>query len=281
VTDLRRVCNGKTGRNLSHIRFNSLPSTSAGQLYVEYTGPNTGTAAVIGTDYYDGGTPGLSYLVFVPNTSYEGTVTLTYQGYDTANESYSGTITLAISSSSSRFTDMENYSWAVPAVEYLAGSGVVSGISNDRFGPSQAILRCDFVIMLCNAFGFPNSGTYESFLDVPTDSYYAQAVATAKSQNIIAGDKNGLFHPLDSLTRQDAMVMLYRALVADGHTPAASTAALSGYVDSEQVADYARQAVAALVELGAVSGTDSTHLSPRASITRAEVAVILHRLLTA
>ena len=89
------------------------------------------------------------------------------------------------------------------------------------------------------------------------------------------------FRPNSSLTRQDAMVMIKNALTAAGwNLGNGSSVDLSRFVDSREVASYARDAVGTLVRLGAVNGDNRGRLNPRSDITRAEIAVILHFVMT-
>ena len=133
--------------------------------------------------------------------------------------------------------------------------------------------------MICRAFRFPTSGS-SGFPDVPANSVYAGAVATARNLGIVQGN-NGLFQPDRPITRQSAMTMICRALEAAGQSvPAASESLLSSYGDGWEVSPFARSSVAALIQLGAVRGTSAMRLNPTAPISRAEMAVILHRVLT-
>ena len=50
--------------------------------------------------------------------------------------------------------------------------------------------------------------------------------------------------------------------------------------DQAQIAAHARDSVAALVSLGVVRGSSDMRINPTRSISRAEMAVILHRVLT-
>jgi uncharacterized protein YjdB len=280
ASDLRSVCVNKTGRNLSYIRFTSLPdSSTTGRLVADYSTVGSGTTVTVGTNYYDGGNPDLSHLAFIPKAGYSGTVSIGYAGVDTYGESYTGTISIVVvPTSSSRFSDMDSYSWAVPAVEYLASGNIVSGTGGTLFSPAQAIRRCDFVVMLVQAFGFTSTGT-GSFPDVSSGTYYAQAVATAKSLGIVDGE-NGLFYPSRQLTRQEAMVMLYRAMSVSGQTVSVATDNLSSFIDGSSVSTYARQAVSTMVQMGIIQGDQYKQLKPFSSITRAEAAVMLYRILT-
>ena len=90
-----------------------------------------------------------------------------------------------------------------------------------------------------------------------------------------------MFMPNSPITRQDAMVMLQRAMTASGQSVSSGSAALlSAYADGGQTASYAQGAMAAMVQMGVLSGNDARQLMPRGTVTRAEMAVILHRVMT-
>ena len=74
--------------------------------------------------------------------------------------------------------------------------------------------------------------------------------------------------------------MLQRAMNAAGISAGGSESDLTAFSDAAQVSAYARSAVAALVRLGVVQGDEAGRLNPGSNITRAEMAVILHRVLT-
>ena len=59
-----------------------------------------------------------------------------------------------------------------------------------------------------------------------------------------------------------------------------SSVDLSRFVDNREVSNYAKDAVGTLVRLGAVNGDERSRLNPRSDITRAEIAVILHFVMT-
>lgn len=283
----RQACGTVLTQGLSYVRFTSLPDTRAGRLYENYMDAASGYQASTGSPYYLTGSPGIDQLTFVPQSGYQGTATINYTGYGAGGDQVSGTVEIAISNGGSgginipavsSFSDMANYSWATTAVEYLSQTGVVNGIGNGRFGPEQTIQRCDFTLMLCRAFRFDMIGG-NSFPDIPAGSYYGSAVTTAKSLGIVTGS-NGLFMPTSALSRQDAMLMLKRAMVAAGWSvPSGAEGSLSRFSDGAQVSGYARDAVASMVQMGVVTGDGANRLKPWEPISRAEMAVILYRVL--
>ena len=83
------------------------------------------------------------------------------------------------------------------------------GIS-DGMNPNGTINRAQMVTMLWRAMGQPAAGSAASFTDVPTDSYYAQAVAWAVENGITAGVGGGRFDPNATCTRAQIVTFLYR-----------------------------------------------------------------------
>ena len=281
VNTMRNACSPVLSRELSYIEITGLPAATSGQLYANYSGFGTGTLVSVGARYYCSGSPSIDQLYFVPRGRVQGTATVTYNGYSVTGERVSGRINFNLSSSgtSRYFTDMGKHSWAAAAVDYLYENEVTNGVASGQYGPNQKMLRRDFVLMLCRAFGFTGGSGY-SFADVPTNAYYANAVATAKRMGIVQGDGRN-FMPNSSLTRQDAMVMIKNALTAAGWSLGdGSSVDLSRFVDNREVSNYARDAVGTLVRLGAVNGDERSRLNPRSDITRAEIAVILHFVMT-
>ncbi|MBQ2742116.1 MAG: S-layer homology domain-containing protein, partial [Oscillospiraceae bacterium] len=86
--------------------------------------------------------------------------------------------------------------------------------------------------------------------------------------------------PRNTITRQDMMTIVYRALNSlplEGKVaPEATDEVL--YPDFASVADYAKEAVSALISAELVNGK-SGKIAPTDNTTRAEVAVLIKRIL--
>ena len=176
------------------------------------------------------------------------------------------------------FTDIQGM-WAEPYITALQERGVVNGTSDTTFSPEDTIRRGDFMLMLYNAAGKPEVPADSGFTDIPADAYYAAAVAWAKTQNIAAGMGDGLFDPSGTLTREQAFAFICRALpILNVSYTDGDPAALDAFTDASDLADYARTAAATLIQLQIVSGSDG-QLTPKASLTRAQMARILYAAL--
>lgn len=277
--DFSDVCTNRGGKAaLSSVQFD-MATTTNGKLYASYAN-GTGSTVNTSTSYKVSGSPSLGNVTFVPKSGYSGKVNLTYTGTDANGDTYRGTVEITVTpaAANTNFKDMGNHSWAASSVDFLSKSGIVTGVDTTHYGPEKPITRGDFVLMLYRAFDMKSSGK-SSFSDVPQNSYYAEAVAAAKALGIATGS-NGKFNPGAPLTRQDAMVLIQRTMSATGRPlTAGDTSILNSFKDRNRVSDYAANAVAALVRSGLIKGDDGK-LNPTTSISRAEMAVLLHRVLT-
>ena len=229
-----------------------------------------------------GGSGSISAVTFVPKAAYNGTVTLSYTGTDSKNNTFTGKVEITVtpSTQSRRFTDMGSHGWPAASVDFLYDGGVTTGTSATTYGPALNITRGDFILMLYRAFNL-SANTTDGFKDVPSDSYYAQAIAVAKALGIAQGSDDGRFNPTAPLTREDAMVFLYRTLNRTGRTIASASASyLNRFSDGSSTSSYAQDSVAALAQAGIIQGDTNGRLNPKGSLTRAEMAVILHRVVT-
>lgn len=278
----------RSGYTLSSIKFNALPSASQGKLYYQYTSATNYTRqAATGTAYRLSGTGSgvslISDLTFVPRAGFTGTVTLPYTGTNSNNSTFDGQVIITVSptNSVSRFADLNGYSeQQKAAVEYIYHAGITTGISDSQYGPELDITRGDLATMVYRAFGFSPSGNSWVFNDVPPNAYYAQAVNALYAKGIVSGVGNGDYAPTQRVTRQEALLMVQRAMQAVGWgAHDGSSSALSGYSDGGSVASWAQGAVSLGVQQGYLPMTGST-IAPDQALTRIDMAQLLHRVLT-
>ena len=97
--------------------------------------------------------------------------------------------------------------WYEKAQNWAKDKGVSDGAN-----PNAAINRAQMVTMLWRAVGQPTAGGTANFTDVPTDSYYTQAVAWAVENGITTGVGNGHFDPTGTCTRAQIAAFLARSM---------------------------------------------------------------------
>ena len=176
------------------------------------------------------------------------------------------------------FVDLGNHAWAEDAINVLAEAGIIKGTSESTFAPANNITRADFAILLVRAFKLESEET-ENFEDVSDTDYFARELAVARNTGLVGGIGDNKYAPRNTITRQDMMLILYRALVKMGiELKPIDGIDVTSFADFEDVADYAKEAVKALVEAGLVNGKGDK-LAGADFTTRAEVAVLLKRVL--
>lgn len=177
------------------------------------------------------------------------------------------------------FNDIEDYPWAVEAINNLASKGIVNGYSDGSFKPTAQVKRADFILMLLKAMEVDvTKAPSSNFSDVQSDKYYANAVGIAKDMGIANGNGDGTFSPESSITRQDMMILAKKALeIKTSNTITGNTAVLDKFSDKLDISAYAVESLAAMVSEELVNGTGNK-IEPKANTTRAQAAVIINKL---
>ena len=104
----------------------------------------------------------------------------------------------------------------------------------------------------------------------PDDTGVSKVLDTDDHAAFMVGDDKGMFRPNDSITRAEVAQMFYR-LLRDRNVAITKT-----FGDVKENAWYAT-AVGVLASSGIINGTSETTFDPDASITREQIAAILHR----
>ena len=170
------------------------------------------------------------------------------------------------------FTDMAGSTWANEAVEYLYTNKVINGRSETEFAPTATVTRAELVKMICEALKVAEPTEAVSFSDVNEADWFASYVNRAAAAGIVKGD-GGAFNPNGGVTREDAALIIFRALGLE----------VSGeitFTDADAVSDYAKEAIASMVNSGYISGMGDGTFAPKATLTRAQAAQLIYNALT-
>ena len=174
-----------------------------------------------------------------------------------------------------RFQDMSNHKWAEESVNALTDLGIINGYSNTEFVPDRSLSRAEFCKLLCCALEMEISNADAGFEDVFAKDWFSGYVWTLYHNSIVKGTDENVFSPNSEISRQDVCTILYRALSEKGLLNEEETDI--SYKDSDEVSDYAKTAIEKLSWAGLLKGKDG-YCYPKASITRAEAAVLIHRV---
>jgi len=178
-------------------------------------------------------------------------------------------------------TDISN-SYAKDAILELVDKGIINGKGNGTFDPTGKIYRQDFAIILAKALSLDVTSAPPSptFSDIPATHYSYTFVEAAVKAGLIKGQGNGEFGLGENLSRQDMAVLFIRALGIDASGKAAELGNLN-FRDAASISNYAKDAVAAAVELKLLSGLTDGSFNPAGSADRQSVALVASRFLKA
>jgi S-layer homology domain. len=180
------------------------------------------------------------------------------------------------------FKDVANH-WSKLAVNDMGSRMVIEGIGNGMFSPDTNITRAEFAAIIVRGLGLKLESGASSFPDVKLTDWYSSAISTAYAYHLISGFEDGTFRPNDKITREQAMVIIAKAMsittLKDSLVTEAPNDTLKAFADAADASDWAKDSIVASVEAGIVSGRNGAELAPKAFITRAEVATIIQRLL--
>lgn len=175
------------------------------------------------------------------------------------------------------FEDVKATDWFYSAVKYVHENKLMSGLTTTKFGPYDILSREQFAAILYRMNGSPEVGTGASaFRDVPSGTWYTNAVIWASQNKIISGYNANTFGTGDPITREQMAVMMYRYGSYMGYN-VSSRADFSRFSDASKVSAYAKDAMQWAVAEGIISGNTNGTLNPQGSATRAECASIIMR----
>ena len=181
---------------------------------------------------------------------------------------------------STNFTDVEENGWYHTGVDFMVRNGFMNGVADDEFDVNGSLTRAQLVTILYRIAGEPESTATNPFADVADGQWYTNAVIWAAENGIVKGVNTTTFAPNDQITREQIATILFRYAKAEK-----VEGKLAGFPDAEKVSDYAADAMAWAVEQGLINGISEsdgkTYLAPQETATRAQIAVILMRYLTA
>ena len=110
----------------------------------------------------------------------------------------------------SGMTDVVSGSYYEKAVAWAIENGITTGTTTSTFSPDVTCTRAQAVTFLARALKAKAASAAE-FSDVPTDSYFADAVAWAAANGVTEGIGGGLFGSDNDCTRGQIVTFLYRA----------------------------------------------------------------------
>ncbi|MDR1328823.1 MAG: S-layer homology domain-containing protein [Oscillospiraceae bacterium] len=166
--------------------------------------------------------------------------------------------------------------WYDGAVEKCGAIGIVLYGDMD-----EAATRADIVAAVNIALGYRYGGAddFSGFDDIPPESELFEQFALAHAAGYVRGDEKNRANPDRRVSRCEAAAMLARALEIEALPRGAAEEPEAVWPDGDDIPAWGRGAVAAMTERGYFKGTGGANFAPQAPLTRAQLAVLLDRVL--
>ncbi|MBQ4166160.1 MAG: S-layer homology domain-containing protein [Oscillospiraceae bacterium] len=178
------------------------------------------------------------------------------------------------------FKDVSESDWFYEDVQFCYDAELMVGTSGDTFEPEGKLSRAMVVTMLYRMVGEPEVNDAEIvFDDVPSDSWYTDAVLWAYEKNIAYGISDVCFAPEKDVTRAELAAFIYRYIAAEDLRISLALD-VPEFADGEDIAKYAALPVSALYRAEIIKGKPGNMFEPSAYATRAEGAALLNRVVT-
>ena len=181
-------------------------------------------------------------------------------------------------SGATNFEDVKKDSWFYESVDYVVKRGLFKGKTEKEFGPKENLTRGMLITVIYNLEGATETEISE-FEDVKAEAYYSSPIAWAYKNNIAKGVGDNKFSPMANITRQDFITIVYNYMQYMHKNKITNQGTeLTGYIDTEDIRDYAEEAFKWAVANKIISGRTNATLAPRGLATRAEAAEIMKKL---
>ncbi len=181
-----------------------------------------------------------------------------------------------------QFTDLDTSLWYHNAIDYMLEHKLMSGTSDTLFAPSLTTDRAMLTTILYNLEGRPAVEEASTFEDVAAGKWYADAIAWAQDNAVVAGTGANTFAPDTKITREQMAVMLYNYVLFKGYD-VTKAGDLTKFADADSVSSWAEKALCWATANGLISGVSSDPtvliLNPKGESTRSEMAALMMNFL--
>ena len=179
------------------------------------------------------------------------------------------------------FTDIQHLSREMQdAIRILASQGMVEGTGGGNFSPEDSVNRAQLATMIMRMLAQLDPNADGGFNDVlPTDWFFG-AAGSASRHSVMGGTGGGNFSPNNNLPRDQLTVVVARVLHNEmGYAmPANPGQYLQNFQDRDAIADWSVNELALATRENLVVLRADGQFRPGDTMTRSDVALMLHRL---
>lgn len=202
---------------------------------------------------------------------------------------------IALSVSAATFEDVseETHSWAIEAIEEMAEKGIVNGYDDGTFKPNKAVSPLEALSLTARVLGVSDPEN-EAILNAGIEQYYdivseydiafgVNDVCYLLIKDILSVEELNEYLEASNVSRgmkrYEIAVLLTKALDAEDEVKKNVISGLE-FNDISDIPAYAKRYVEYVTKNGIMSGTGDNMFSPNAEVTRAQIVVLMKKLLS-
>lgn len=272
----------QNGSVISTASYLTIESNMTGSIYVEVT--PVSTASPYDGEAVNSGVLTISSSVSGSGSSYTPSYTVgggSSSGSGSSGGSTSGgngsqtttPTTPSTPAQQSAFADITGH-WAQKQITELYEKKIINGINDSTFAPDNNITRAEIATIIAKALNL--KGDNADFDDVKNDMWFYESVSAVKNEGIMSGDGTS-FRPNEKITREEVAKMLANIAKNKNLEPKSETTVK--YTDEGEMSDWATESIYYVSSLGLLNGKAQGVFAPKSYATRAEIAVLIVRLL--
>ncbi len=174
------------------------------------------------------------------------------------------------------FTDLVGYEYYTKYIENMASKGIIEGDGYNRYSPGKILSRAEFATLLVRMLKLKTINIENPFKDVSSSAWYASYVNSAYTAGLIEGIGENMFAPDDTITNQDAALILVRALKYKGSI--ITTGSISNVADNKSIDNYAMDAVGFTVSNGIIPLDANGNYNAKSTVNRASAAEYIYNV---
>nr|BAA12826.2 beta-1,4-endoglucanase [Ruminiclostridium josui] len=163
------------------------------------------------------------------------------------------------------------------SITMLVSKGIINNADVKKINFNSSISRGEFLMWIVKTLDL-NAKFSSNFSDVNKKGSYYNSVGIAKALGITSGVGNNKFNPNKAISREDMLVLTYKALkIVNKNLAKGNANDLKQFTDASKVSKNAVESVATIVKNGFYSG-DAKKLNPKASVAKSEAALMLYKI---
>ena len=177
------------------------------------------------------------------------------------------------------FIDVKNNHWAIDYIRFVVRRGIMVGVDKDRFDPNGKLSRAMLISMLAR-ISKEKVEDAKQVEGIPQNQWYSKDMNWAVNAKIVQKNMDGKYDPTQALTRSEMATIIGRYLEYKAIKLEESKKEIS-FKDMNNMSEETMKYVNILAKYEIVVGDKTGKFNPDASLTRAETAVVMAKLVKA